>query len=321
MKALIHTAFGAPRDVLEIREIAQPEIAAGQVLVRVRAVSASKGDWLIARGLPYIARPMYGIRTPKEPVAGLAFAGTLEAVGAGVSDFAQGDDVFGTHAGALAEFVAVPGTAITRKPARVTFEQAAAAPVSGLAALQAVRRANVRAGQRVLITGASGSVGSFAVQIAKADGAHVTGVASTRNLEFLRAIGADDVIDYTRQEISPNGKRYDVIIDIAGNRPVKHMRSALTPDGTLMIVGGTGGNVTMGFGRTIRATMLDRFVKHRIVSLLSMPNADDLRTLADLLANGSVTPAVQATYPLADAAAAIDDAGNGHASGVNVVTV
>lgn len=326
MKAIIHTAFGAPTAVLQLREIEQPALGADQVLVRVEAVALAKGDWLITRGLPYIARPSYGLRAPKQPVAGLEFAGRVVAIGADVSvdvaEIAPGDDVFGFSSGALAEFVAAPASMLAKKPDNVTYAQAAAAPVSGLAALQALRdEAKVQPGERVLIIGASGGVGSFAVQIAKAIGAVVTGVASTRHLPLLRTLGADAVIDYTRDEITAAGAPYDVIIDIAGNRPVSLLRRALTPDGRLIIVGGSGGRWTMGFGRTIRAMLLSPFVRQRLVGMISSPDGDALRTLASMMASGRLAPVVDSTYPLPRAAEAIDLVGAGHGAGNLVITV
>jgi NADPH:quinone reductase-like Zn-dependent oxidoreductase len=283
-------------------------------------VGVGKGIWLITYGLPYIARPSYGWRTPKERVAGLAFSGVVETVGAEVDRFAVGDEVFGSHAGALAECIVVPEGAIARKPDSVDFEQAAAAPISGLAALQAVRAGKVEPGHHVLVIGASGGVGSFAVQVAKASGATVTGVASTRNLDLLRRLGADHVIDYTREEI-PEKPVYDVIIDIAGNRPVTRLRRALVAAGTLVIAGGTGSRLTMGFERTIGGMLLSPFVRQRIVGLISTPNQRDLEALAELMASGKVVPVVQRRFRFEQAADAIELAGSGRGSGTPVVDV
>lgn len=322
MKAIVHTAFGPPQDVLQLREVARPTITAGTLLVRVEAAALAKGDWLIANGLPYIARPSYGLREPKQPIAGLAFAGTVTEVGEAVRGFAAGDAVFGTCGGALAEFVAAPHDTVATKPPNVTWAQAAAAPVSGLAALQAVRdEAKVHAGERVLIIGASGGVGAFAVQIAKSLGADVTGVASTRNLGLLRRIGADHVIDYTREALTAVHPSYDVIIDLAGNRPVSALRRALTPQGRLVIVGGTGGRWTMGFGRTIGAMLLAPFVRQRLTGMISSPSVEALRALSALMASGDVVPVVQATYPLPQAATAIELVGSGHGAGSIAVTL
>lgn len=326
MQAIIHEAFGAPDEVLHLAEVSIPTIGRDEVLVRVRATAVAKGDWLIANGLPYVARPSYGIRTPKHRIAGLEFAGVVEAIGESVTRFAIGDEVVGWGNQALAERVAVPETQLAAKPADLGFETAAALPVSGFAALQAVRdQGGVAAGDRVLILGASGGVGSFAVQIAKALGAEVTGVASTRNLDLVRELGADHVIDYTKENvdggIGGEAQRYDVIIDIAGNRPLRQLRRALRTDGTLVIVGGSGGPATMGFGRTIRATLLSPFVRQRLRALISKPNMADLETLIELAGRGVLTPRVDATYPLSEAAAAIELVGAGRSRGKTVVTV
>jgi len=322
MRAIIHTAFGHPDDVLRLEEIPRPPIGADQVLVRVKAVGVGKGSWLTTHGLPYIARPAYGMRRPRRSVAGLEFSGIVTETGREVSALAPGDPVFGTSGGALAEFVAVSERDVAVMPANISFEQAAAAPVSGLVALQALRDgAAVRPGDRVLVVGASGSVGSFAVQIAKALGADVTGVASTRNVDRVRALGADQVIDYTKEEITDGGARFDAIVDIAGNRPLATLRQALTPRGTLVIVGGTGGQWTMGFGRTIRAMMLSPFVPQRLVGLVSTPTQADLQELARLMASDRVSPVVAATVPLPEAAEAIARAGTGHGHGTQVVRV
>jgi NADPH:quinone reductase-like Zn-dependent oxidoreductase len=322
MKSIVHKAFGAPQEVLSFEDVDVPTIGPEDVLVSVRATAVAKGDWLITQGLPYIARPSYGIRHPKQKVAGLEFAGVVEAVGSSVTRFVPGDEVVGWGNGALAEFAAIPRGQLAAKPDGISFEQAAAMPVSGFAALRAVRdRGQVGSGDRVLVIGASGGVGSFAVQIAKALGAEVTGVASTRNLDLIKEIGADRVIDYTNEDIRDGGRRFDVIIDIAGNRSLAELRRVLEPRGTLVIVGGSGGRVTMGFGRTIRATLLSPFVGQRLRPLISKPNVADLETLVGMVADGQMTPQADAIYPLADAAAAIERVGEGRSRGKTVVTV
>ncbi len=322
MKAIAHEGFGPASEVLRLADVQVPIIEPAEVLVRVRATAIAKGDWLIVSGLPYIARPSYGYRTPKHRIAGLEFAGVVEAVGDSVTRFAIGDEVVGWGDEALAEFVAVPDSQLAAKPAHLSFEAAAALPVSGCAALQAVRdHGGVEPGDRVLILGASGGVGSFAVQIAKTLGAEVTGVASTRNLDLVRELGADHVIDYTTDGIGDRGHHFDVIIDIAGNRRLAELRRVLRPDGTLVIVGGSGGPTTMGFGRTVRATLLSPLVRQRLRALISKPNLADLETLVDYAGNGALTPRVGATYPLSEAAAAIDLVGTGHSYGKTVVTV
>jgi NADPH:quinone reductase-like Zn-dependent oxidoreductase len=321
MKAIIHEAFGAPSEVLKLDDVEVPTIGPDEVLVQVRATAVAKGDWLIAQGLPYIARPSYGIRTPKVRVAGLEFAGVVDAVGSNVTRFVPGNEVVGWGSEALAEYAAIAQDQLAPKPAAIGFEQAAAIPVSGFAALQAVRdQADVGEGDRVLVIGASGGVGSFAVQIAKALGAEVTGVAGPRNLDLVRRLGADHVIDYTMEEIGDGGRRFDAIIDIAGNRPLSELRRALEPKGTLVIVGGSGGRATMGFGRTVRAALLSPFVGQRLRALISKPNLADLETLTQFVESGKLAPQVDATYPLAEAAAAIDLVGAGRSRGKTVVT-
>lgn len=322
MRAIVHEAFGAPEEVLRLADVEAPRIGPTDVLVRVHATAVAKGDWLITRGLPYIARPSYGIRRPKRHIAGLEFAGVVEAVGGSVTRFAVGDEVVGWGDEALAEQVAVPEDQLVAKPDDIGFEAAAALPVSGFAALQAVRdRGGVGPGDHVLVLGASGGVGSFAVQIAKALGAVVTGVASTGNLELVRELGADHVVDYTTEAIGDGGRRFDVIVDIAGNRPIAELRRALRPDGTLVIVGGSGGPTTMGFGRTVRASLLSPLVRQRLRPLISTPNVADLETLVGYVEAGKLVPRVDATYPLAAAATAIDLVGRGRSRGKTVVTV
>jgi NADPH:quinone reductase-like Zn-dependent oxidoreductase len=322
MKAVVHERFGPPDEVLRLDQRDLPEAGPGEVLVRVRAVAVAKGDWLIVRGLPYIARPSYGIRRPRHRVAGLEFSGVVDAAGSDVTGFDPGDEVVGWGNEALAEFVAVPQDQLVRKPGAVPFEAAAAVPVSGFAALQAVRdKAEVGAGDRVLVIGASGGVGSFAVQLAKALGAEVTGVAGTRNVAMVRELGADHVLDYTKEQIGDAGRRFDVIIDIAGNRSLSELRRALQPEGRVVIVGGSGGNATMGFGRTIRASLLSPFVNQRLRALISKPNAADRETLLGQVEAGALQPRVGATFELAEAAAAIDLVGEGRSSGKTVVTL
>lgn len=322
MRAVVQASFGSASDVLSIAEVERPAVGRSDILVGVTAVGIAKGNWLITHGLPYIARPLYGMRAPKQRVAGLQFAGTVVALGGDVGGFAVGDALFGLCAGALAEFVAVTIDAVAVKPSSVSFEQAAAVPISGVTALQAIRDGGrVQAGHRVLVIGASGGVGSFAVQIAKAFGADVTGVASTRNLAMLLELGADQVVDYTREDPTQARRPYDVIVDTAGNRSVSRLRRALVPNGTLVIVGGTGSRWTMGFERTIGGMLLAPFVRQRIIGLLSKPNQHDLTVLAELMASGKLTPVVQSPYPLIRAAEAIESVGASHGAGTIVVTL
>jgi NADPH:quinone reductase-like Zn-dependent oxidoreductase len=275
-------------------------------------------------GLPYLVRIAgVGLRAPKNPVRGYDVAGRVEAVGANVTRFRPGDEVFGTCRGSFAEYASTRPERLALKPAGLSFEQAAAVPVSGYAALQAVRdRGAVEAGQQVLVIGAGGGVGTFAVQIAKAFGAEVTGVCSTAKTELVRSIGADRVIDYTREDFADGGRRYDVILDIAGNRSLSHLRRALAPAGTLVIVGGEGGGRWLGgIDRQLRALVLSPFVRQKLGTWVSTEREQDLETLRELLEAGKVTPVVDRTYPLSEAAEAIRYLRDGHARGKVVLTV
>jgi NADPH:quinone reductase-like Zn-dependent oxidoreductase len=266
MKAIVHDRYGAP-DVLEVKDIDQPVVNDDAVLVRVQAAAVGKGDWLTVGGLPYVARMRYGLPNPKQPVPGFDVAGRIEAVGSNVSQLQPGDEVFGWCEGSFAEYASVPEGQLVRKPTNLTFEQAAAVPISGFAALQALRdTGGVQPGQQVVIIGASGGVGSFAVQLAKAFGAEVTGVCSTKSVEMVRSIGADHVIDYTQEDFTRTGQHYDVILEMAGNRSLADLRRALTPKGTLVLVGGSGGRWFMGIGRTLRAVVVSMFVRQRLCS-------------------------------------------------------
>jgi NADPH:quinone reductase-like Zn-dependent oxidoreductase len=324
MRAIVQDRYGSDADaVLRVAEIARPTAAEGEVLVRVQAASVDRGTWHVMAGLPKLMRLMgFGFRRPKQPNPGRALAGTVEAVGDGVTDFAPGDEVYGTVDGSFAEYVSVAADMLAPKPANLTFEQAASVPISAVAALQAVRdRGKVQAGQHVLVIGASGGVGTFAVQVAKALGAEVTGVASTAKIDMVRALGADHVIDYTRDDIAAGGHRYDVIIDIGGNRTLAHLRRALAPHGTLVIVGGeTGGTWLGGFDRSLRASLLSLFVRQQLTMLASKENGGDLRMLGELIEAGKVTPAIERAYPLAETPAAIRHIHEGKARGKLVIT-
>ena len=325
MKAIVYYEYGSPDDVLELRDIDKPVVNDNEVLVRVHAAGVHIGDWLIAGGLPYIIRLMgFGLRKPKNNVAGTEVAGRVEAVGKNVKQFQPGDEVFGWCNGAFAEYVSVPEDGLVLKPASLTFEQAAAVPVSAFTALQGLRDwGKVQAGQKVLIIGASGGVGTFAVQIAKAFGAEVTGVCSTPNVDMVRSIGADHVIDYTKEDITQSGQRYDLILDMAGNRSLSLLRRALTPEGTLVIVGGSGSRWFMGMGRTIRALMLSPFVGQQLRMLLSAgtQNNEDLVALQELLDSRKVTPVVDRTFGLSEVAEAIGYVGKRHTQGKTVITM
>jgi NADPH:quinone reductase-like Zn-dependent oxidoreductase len=322
MKAIIQNRYGSPNDVLTLQEIDTPAVNDTEVLVQVRAAAVGIGDWLVANGLPYVARPIYGLTKPKHRVAGLEMSGRVAAVGRNVTQFHEGDEVFGWCNGAFAEYVAVSQDALALKPVNQTHEQSAAVPISALAALQALRDAGrIQPGQSVLILGASGGVGTFAVQLAKAFGAQVTAVCSTSKVDLVKSIGADQVIDYTREDVTHMSRRYDLILDLAGNRPLSHLRRALGPTGTLVIVGGSGGPWLMGIGRTAQAQLLSPFVRQRLRAFFSKPQQADLMVLKELIESGKVTPVIDRTYPLSKAPEAIGAVGERHSQGKTVITV
>jgi NADPH:quinone reductase-like Zn-dependent oxidoreductase len=326
MTAIVQTRYGAaPEDVLGVQETARPAAGDGEVLLRVRAASVDRGTWHLMAGLPYPGRLVFGLRRPRFVNPGRCLAGTVEAVGSGVTGCRPGDEVFGIAGGngTFAEYVVARATKLAPKPANLSFEQAAAVPVSGLTALQAVRdHARVQAGEKVLVIGASGGVGSFAVQIAKAFGAEVTGVAGTGKVELVRALGAVEVLDHTQHDVTDGRHRYDVVLDTGGNRPLSRLRRALTPRGRLVIVGAeTGGRLLDGFDRQLRAGLLSPFVGQQLGFFVTSENADDLRTLTQLIESGAVTPAVDRAYPLAETAAAIRHMLDGRARGKVVITV
>jgi NADPH:quinone reductase-like Zn-dependent oxidoreductase len=325
MKAIAQDVYGSA-DVLQVRDVDRPSPGAGEILVQVRAAGADPGVWHLMTGVPYLRRVIgFGFRRPKVPVRGLALAGVVAAAGPGATRFRPGDEVFGTcRSGSFAEYAVAREDRLAPKPAGVSFEQAAALPVSALTALQAVRnQAKVRAGQRVLITGAGGGIGTFAVQLAKARGASVTGVCGPAKADLVRSIGAGSVIDYTRQEIDHGGTRYDVIIDISGSRPLSLLRRALAPRGTLVVVGGDQYDrpVLTGMSRTLRAPLLSTFTGQRLRAFIARENAADYQTLAGLAESGALTPVIDRTYPLADAAEAIRHIAAGHATGKGVITI
>jgi NADPH:quinone reductase-like Zn-dependent oxidoreductase len=325
MKAIVQDTYGSA-DVLELRDIDRPPIGDDEVLVKVRAAGVDPGVWHLMTGEPYLVRAMgYGLRKPKVPACGRDVAGVVEAVGTRVTRFRPGDDVYGTcESGSFADYAAAREQRLASKPANASFEQAAASPISGVTALQAVRDVGrVQPGQRVMVIGAAGGVGSFAVQIAKAFGAAVTGVCGTSKADLVRSLGAEDVIDYTHDEIDRNGARYDVVIDTAGNRPLSLLRRAMTPQGTLVLVGGEhgGGRLLGGFDRQLRAPLVSMFVKQRLHGMIAKEGAEDLQALTGLIESGAVTPLIDRTYALADAPDAIRYLAEGHAAGKVVVTV
>jgi NADPH:quinone reductase-like Zn-dependent oxidoreductase len=323
MKTIVQDEYGSAA-VLELRDIDRPKIGDSEALVRVHAAGVNPADWAIVSGLPYIARPVYGLRKPKNAVRGTDVAGTIEAVGTGVTRLRPGDEVFGWCGGlggAFAEYAAASEDALAPKPANLTFEQAAAVPMAGLVALQALRdHGGVRAGQKVLINGASGGIGTFAVQIAKALGAEVTGVCSTRNAGMVRSIGADHVIDYTQEDFTQNDQHYDFILDNVANHSLSELRGALAPMGTLVPNGGGFDNHWFANGgRVIGAHVLNRFVGHRLRPFLLSPKSEDLVVLKDLIEAGKVTPVIDRTYPLSDVPEAIRYLEGGHTQGKVVI--
>jgi len=322
MKAMVQDTYGSA-EVLELRDIEKPDIGDDEVLVRVRAAGVNVADWAVMSGLPYIARPVYGLGKPKNAVRGTDVAGQVEAVGTAVTRFRPGDEVFGWCVGSYAEYASVAEAALVLKPADLTFEQAAAVPMAGLVALQAVRdQGNVQAGQSVLINGASGGIGTFAVQIAKSLGAEVTGVCSTRNVDLIRSIGADHVIDYTVEDFTSSGQHYDFILDNVANHSLSELRRALTPHGTLVPNGGSFDNHWFaGGGRVIKSHVVSRFVSHTLRPFLLSPKLEDLVVLKELIEAGKMTPVIDRTYPLGETPQAISHVGEGHARGKVAITV
>ncbi|HET6714757.1 MAG TPA: NAD(P)-dependent alcohol dehydrogenase [Actinomycetota bacterium] len=324
MKALVQDRYGSA-DVLEFRDIEEPVVGDDDVLVRVHAAGCGPDVWHVMTGMPYMARVAIGVRRPRVAVRGWDVAGTVEAVGANVTRFEPGDDVMGTaEQGSFAEFAATRADKLVLKPAGLSFEQAAALPISGITALRAVRdEGKVQPGQTVLVIGASGGVGSLAVQIARSLDAQVTGVCTTSKVDLVRSIGADDVIDYTHEDFADGSRRWDVIIDTAGRRPLLQLRRALTPKGALVIVGGDGGGPwTGGFFRgMLRAPVVSLFVGQRLRGLATQIEQEDLVTLAELVEAGSVVPVIDRTYPLIEAPDAIRHLAQGHAAGKIVIIV
>jgi len=322
MQAIVQDTYGSAA-VLTVRDIAKPEIGEREVLIRVRAAGVNIADWAVMRGLPYIARPVYGLRKPKNVVRGTDVSGTVEAIGSGVTRFMPGDEVFGWSKGSYAEYTSAAEDSLALKPSSLTFEQAATVPMAGLVALQAIRdHGRVQAGQTVLVNGASGGIGTFAVQIAKALGAEVTGVCSTRNMELVRSIGADHVIDYTKDDFTKGGRQYDVILDNVSNHSLTDLRRVLTPTGTLIPNGGNFDNRWLASGgRIVRGAVLFQFGGQTLGNFLVSSNAADLVVLAGMIEAGTVTPVMDRTYPLSQTAQAIEHVGTGHARGKVTIAV
>jgi NADPH:quinone reductase-like Zn-dependent oxidoreductase len=322
MKAVVYRCYGGT-DVLKLESIARPPPADDRMLVKVQAASVNPLDWHYMQGKPYVMRADSGIGAPKSIHMGADFAGTVEAVGKNVKRFKPGDEVFGDRDGAFAEYVSVAQDgAVANKPANISMQQAAAVPIAGLTALQALRdKGKVQPGQRVLINGASGGVGTFAVQIAKAYGADVTGVCSGRNVQMVRSIGADHVVDYTKEDFTQGPARYDLIIDNVGNHSLSEIRRVLTPNGTLVIVGGPSDNSWIGpLAGLVKAAALSPFVGQKMIFMLAQANRADLDILRDMMQTGKLTPVIDKSYKLSETAEAISYLEQGHARGKVVIT-
>lgn len=302
MRAIVQDRYGTS-ETWQLTDIDTPEIEPHEVLVHVHAAGLDRGTWHNMTGRPYLMRLMgFGLRVPKNRVPGLAVAGTVAAVGANVTRFSVGDEVFGVSRGGFAEYAAAREDKLATKPPTLTFDQAAAVPISATTALQGLRLGRIEAGQQVLIVGASGGVGTYAVQLAKAFGTEVTGVCSAIKADLVRSVGADHTIDYATGDATDGSRRYDLILDIAGNAPLRRLRRALNPKGSLVIVGGEGkGNITGGFGRSLRAPLVSPFVSQRLAMLVSSEGHADLAPLTDLIEAGKLTPSIDATYPLDEA--------------------
>ena len=321
MKASVRDRYGSP-DVLELREIDKPDLADDGVLVRVRAASLNRADWYLLTGGALVIRPMWGLVKPKQRVLGVDFAGTVEAVGKDVTEFRPGNEVFGGRSGSLAEYVCVR-VGVALKPANVTFEEAAAVPVAALTALQGLRgKGQIQPGQKVLINGASGGVGTFAVQIAKEFGAEVTAVCSTRNVDLARSLGADHVVDYTREDFTRTDRRYDLMLDVAGSRSWSECKRVLTPEATVVVAGAPKGNRLLGpLGHVARFRLAAMRSSQKVVFFIAKFNKPDMEVLRELLEDGKVTPVVDRRYELSEVADAFRYLGEGHAQGKIVITV
>jgi len=323
MKAIVYRCYGSP-EVLKLEEIAKPIPADDRVLVKVHAASVNPLDWHFMRGKPYMVRPMAGIGKPDSILMGADFAGTVESVGKNVTQYKPGDEVFGDRDGAFGEYVSVREKgAMALKPTNMSMEQAAAVPIAGLTALQALRdKGKLQAGQKVLINGASGGVGTFAVQIAKTYGADVTGVCSTRNVAMVKSIGADHVIDYTKEDFTQGSVRYDLIIDNVGSHALSEYRHVLTPNGSLVIVGGPSDDPWLGpMTSLVKAYLVSPFVSQKMTFMLAQSNGEDLNVLRDLMQTGKVTPVIDRRYPLSETAQAVSYLEQGHAKGKVIITV
>ena len=324
MRAVVQDRYGPP-EVLRLLDIARPVPGAGEVLVRVRAAAVNAYDWHMLRGDPYLARATFGLRRPAAPVRGRDFAGVVEQVGPGVTHLREGDEVYGEAHGAFAEYVCAPAGVVDHKPANLSFEQAAAIPLAGNTALIGIRDlADVHSGQTVLVNGASGGVGPFAIQIAKAAGAEVTAVCRERNVEIVRSAGADHVVDYTREDFTRGGRRFDVVLDLVGNRTLSDCRRVLRKGGLVILSGGgvfSGGSLLGPMRLILSAKLRAPFTRDRVVLLSAVPSRANLATLRDLAETGALTPVIDRTYPLAEVPAAIRYLETEHARAKVVITV
>jgi NADPH:quinone reductase-like Zn-dependent oxidoreductase len=321
MKAIVYHDYGSP-DVLQLEEIEKPVAADNEVLIKVRAASINPLDWHFMRGTPYIVRiVMTGLSKPKNPRLGVDVAGQVEAVGSTVTQFKPGDEVFGTCRGAFAEYVCTSASNLVIKPTNVTFEQAAAVPIAAFTALQGLRdKGKIQPGHKVLVNGASGGIGTFAVQIAKSYGAEITGVCSTRNADMVRSIGADRVIDYTQEDFTKSEQRYDLIFDAVGNHSLSRRR-VLSPKGICVMAGGPSGRWQMGLARSIKALIWSQFSSRKLIGLLAKSTKEDLTTLQNLMETGQVTPVIDRHYKLSELPKAIRYLEEGHARGKVVITL
>ena len=321
MKAIVQHKFGPPEEVLEIKEIDRPVVEGDDVLVRVQAASIHIGDYYMVAGLPYVMRLMFASMRAKNRVPGTDIAGIVEETGTNVTHLQPGDEVFGSHKGAFAEHTSFPEGALALKPSNLTFGEASAVGVSAFAALHALRdHGRIEPGHKVLITGASGGVGTFAVQIAKTLGAEVTGVCSARNVEMVRSLGADHVVDYTQEDFTEGEQRYDLILDNVGSRSLSHTRKVLTPTGTLLANGAPVGGWFGGLKNPIEAGLSSLFVRQQGRPFLSMPNPEDLAALRDLAEAAKITPIIDQTYGLSETPTAVAKVGAGHAQGKTIIT-
>lgn len=323
MKAIVHDEYGST-NVLKLAEVEKPVIGENDLLVRVRAASLNPYDWHLRTGKPYLFRLLFGLRKPKQRGIGADLAGEVEAVGAGVTRFRPGDEVFGeVEAGTLAEYAVVPEESAAHKPANLTFEQAAAVPMGGLTALQALRdKGRIQSGHKVLINGSSGGVGTFAVPIAKSFGAEVTAVCSTRNVELVKSIGADHAIDYTREDFTRGEQRYDLMLDNVGNHSATACRRVLTQKGVRVATFGSPEHKWLGpLAAMFRMVVVSLFVGQRMVPFNAKVRTEDLETLAEMIEAGTITPVIDRTYGLAETAEAMDYLDEGHARGKIVITI